>query len=321
MGRRPSHGFPDGQNPSAASVMQSGEIRTTGLSPVRRERCAMATGAVIIYGHGKMGGARRVARGGTVAAVVFAASACGSSAGRSVNPCVGGCFTPTAADTEFIQSFCALAVKCRISSGGAPLATVRACLILRATSGWSADSSLQAACLAELRSLAGTTSCVPRPRTLRTRAHASSTSRAAHSSPATLAHRRPTAPARDAESLTMDAFCGQLFALVAADRTRDGRSSSSWPRAFSSRRPARSATSPSCTGLPRSTPRRHRAGRRSKLAADRASKKKVSGVSVLALAVRPRSVEAVDDSTGRLDSKPAAICARARECERRHGPV
>jgi hypothetical protein len=47
----------------------------------------------------------------------------------------------------------------------------------------------------------------------------------------------------------------------------------------------------------------------------------VSGVSVLALAVRPRSVEAVDDSTGRLDSKPAAICARARECERRHGPV
>jgi hypothetical protein len=92
--------------------------------------------------------------------------ACGSSegAGRgSPDACANGCWTPTADDQSFLASFCALTVNCCTSTGLAPTATADSCVSAALSGGLIADSSVRAACLTELQSLAGTSSCIPEP--------------------------------------------------------------------------------------------------------------------------------------------------------------
>ena len=105
------------------------------------------------------GAIMRIEGAAFIVAVVFVI-ACGSPA-RVVNPCTQGCFTPTAADTNFIEAFCQLGENCCVESHTSSMGTVQGCENAVAREGLSEDPSLQAACLSELKSIAGTAACFP----------------------------------------------------------------------------------------------------------------------------------------------------------------
>jgi hypothetical protein len=106
----------------------------------------------------------------TAAAVLVALSSAGcnsspsSSSADGAQPagCDAGCWQPTAADLTFIDSFCALTEAC--CSGGPPAqADLDRCRAGRRQAGVSSDQALQAACLAEMNTLAGSAACLPLP--------------------------------------------------------------------------------------------------------------------------------------------------------------
>jgi hypothetical protein len=88
---------------------------------------------------------------------------CGTGSGEGgggASGCDGGCWQPSAAQQAFISSFCALDDACCAGTGLEPT-TGSTCADDFQKSGLTSDAALQAACLQEMQSLAGTASCVP----------------------------------------------------------------------------------------------------------------------------------------------------------------
>src|SRR5579862_7453528 len=99
---------------------------------------------------------------GRVALCLAAGLGCGAGgAGGSPSSCDGGCWQPTPTDESLIASFCALSEACCVANALEAQADVAACETTLRQSGVSGDSNLQASCLAELQSLAGSLNCVP----------------------------------------------------------------------------------------------------------------------------------------------------------------
>jgi hypothetical protein len=114
--------------------------------------------------------AMRVVTIGGALALAAVASGCGGSGGvadgaAGTVPCDGGCWHPTPADEDFAASFCGLTGPCcarndvQPDAGAQTYADLCKAKILRA--GFSRDSSLRAACLSDLRDVAGTDACLP----------------------------------------------------------------------------------------------------------------------------------------------------------------
>jgi hypothetical protein len=99
--------------------------------------------------------------GRRAAGIVVTASLMLSGCDGSTPPCSNGCWQPTPAEQSFISSFCALSVPCCASSGFASATSQSNCLTAFQRSGVSADSLLQAACLAEMQARATATLCQP----------------------------------------------------------------------------------------------------------------------------------------------------------------
>jgi hypothetical protein len=100
-------------------------------------------------------GSRGVA--GVLAVTTLWAIGCDGS-----SDCRNGCWQPTPADQSFIASVCALTATCCASNSFAQSSGVASsCTNGFGKSGLTADPSLQAACLSEMQTLAGSALCVP----------------------------------------------------------------------------------------------------------------------------------------------------------------
>ena len=97
---------------------------------------------------------------GVLALVITGWTAVGCDGTRD---CGNGCWQPTAADQSFITSLCGFTAACCASNSfSQSLADVPSiCVTGLGRSGVSGDPYLQAACLSEMQSLAGSASCTP----------------------------------------------------------------------------------------------------------------------------------------------------------------
>lgn len=85
---------------------------------------------------------------------------CGSEASSSAN-CDGGCWRPSAAQKEFIASFCGLSEACCVAAGRKQQGDPAACAASLQANGVTADPSLRSACLAEMGRRSSSMSCLP----------------------------------------------------------------------------------------------------------------------------------------------------------------
>ena len=90
---------------------------------------------------------------------------CGGGSGAGGGDCDGGCWHPSAADEQFIQSMCALAASCcaqnRANGPDAGVAGYAAlCPMKLERSGISRDATLRSTCLSDLQRVAGTPNCL-----------------------------------------------------------------------------------------------------------------------------------------------------------------
>lgn len=90
---------------------------------------------------------------------ILVVGGCGESLGGA-QPCDGNCWLPTSDEQSFISAYCALAAACCASDGFVQSDAETACRKGLVRGGVSADPSVRAACLAEMRSLSGSPTCV-----------------------------------------------------------------------------------------------------------------------------------------------------------------
>jgi len=90
---------------------------------------------------------------------ILVVGGCGESLGGA-QPCDGNCWLPTSDEQSFISGYCTLAAACCASDGFVQSEAETACRKGLVRGGVSADPSVRAACLAEMRSLSGAPTCV-----------------------------------------------------------------------------------------------------------------------------------------------------------------
>lgn len=100
-----------------------------------------------------------------VLATTSVAIACGS-ASSPAGPldCIGGCWTATPADEQFLTEMCTLTEACCVANAYRSTTDVEGCKKVFRRGGLSHDANLREACLAEMKSLAATgMNCIPEP--------------------------------------------------------------------------------------------------------------------------------------------------------------
>ena len=85
----------------------------------------------------------------------------GGSGGGSGSDCDAGCWEPTTADQEFLESMCTHIESCCVRSAFRAASNVQSCVAQLRQAGLTRNQSVRAACLAEMEELSGSDDCVP----------------------------------------------------------------------------------------------------------------------------------------------------------------